>query len=86
MGQSTGRFLFTNREGENGHTFLRADLEKLLSQGKMRRADLSESLTDKVFSIMRQSLAVDESCSWILSRYGVVCLMVEFLKRFVVTK
>ncbi len=52
------RFLFTNREGENGHTYLRAELEKLLSQGKMRRADLSESLTDKVFSIMRQSLVV----------------------------
>lgn len=51
------RFLFTNREGENGHTFMRAEVEQLLQQGKMRRADLSESLTDKVFNILRQSLA-----------------------------
>ncbi|WP_177187853.1 DUF1631 family protein [Formivibrio citricus] len=50
------RFLFTNREGENGHTFVRSEVEQLLQQGKMRRADLSESLTDKVFNILRQSL------------------------------
>lgn len=50
------RFLFTNREGVNGRSFVRAEVEKLLQQGKMRRADLAESLTDKVFSIMRQSL------------------------------
>lgn len=50
------RFLFTSREGGNGHTFLRAEVEQLLSQGRMRRADQAEGLTDRVLSSLRQSL------------------------------
>lgn len=50
------RFLFTNRDGENGHTFTRAELERLMRSGRVQREMLSGSLTDEVFDQLRQAL------------------------------
>lgn len=50
------RFLFTNRDGENGHTFNRAEVEKLMHAGRMTRELLSDSLTDAVFDQLRRAL------------------------------
>lgn len=50
------RFLFTNRDGENGHTFTHAEIEKMLRSGQMRRELLSDSLTDDVLDQLRRTL------------------------------
>ncbi len=50
------QFLFTNRDGENGHTFSRAEVEKLMRAGRMHREQLSDSLTDEVLNQLRQTL------------------------------
>lgn len=50
------QFLFTNREGENGHTFNRAEVKKLMRAGRMRREQLPSSLTDDVLNQLRQAL------------------------------
>lgn len=50
------RFLFTNRDGENGHTFTRKEVERLMRAGYLQRETLSGSLTDEVFDQLRRAL------------------------------
>ena len=51
------RFLFTNREGGNGHTFTRTEMDVLLRNGRLRRESLSDGLTYGVLAQLRENFA-----------------------------
>lgn len=51
------RFLFTNRDGGNGHTFTRVEIDALLRSGRLQRESLSDGLTCGVLAQLRNNLA-----------------------------
>lgn len=51
------RLLFTSRDGGNGRTYTRSEVESLLRKGRLQRHSLSDGLTEDVLAGLRRSLA-----------------------------
>ncbi|TJZ76130.1 DUF1631 family protein [Chitiniphilus eburneus] len=50
------RYLFTNRQGENGLTVTRAELEKHIESGRLRVLANEDSATERAFNQLREQL------------------------------
>ncbi|WP_148715617.1 DUF1631 family protein [Chitinolyticbacter meiyuanensis] len=50
------RFLFTNRQGENGLTLTRLELDTHLDSGRLRLVEVEESATDRALNQLREQL------------------------------